>query len=159
MPGGGLPGGGSAMVDVVWLKKDLRLHDHAPLCEAAASGRPFVVAYFYEPDQLAHHSVHGSHVAFANEGLADLDARLAAGAEAGAWSKDASAHVRPGLRSISVLRGEATRCLERLRAAHGVARLLAHEETGHLASYARDRRVRRWCRPGASSSPSSARPG
>ena len=132
-------------MDVVWLKKDVRLHDHAPLCEAARSGRPFVVLFLYEPEILQHHTVHGSHVHFQNEGLADLDARLALGAEDLEWRKDVAAHEQPTLRSVSVLRGEATRCLEALAASHGVTRLLAHEETGHLESYARDRRVRRWC--------------
>ena len=54
-------------MDVVWLKKDVRLHDHAPLCEAARSGRPFVVLFLYEPEILQHHTVHGSHVHFQNE--------------------------------------------------------------------------------------------
>ena len=65
-------------MDVVWLKKDVRLHDHAPLSAACASGRPFLIVYLYEPDQLGHKTLHGSHVLFANEGLVDLDARLRA---------------------------------------------------------------------------------
>ena len=61
-------------MDVVWLKKDARLHDHGPL--ASVGPRPFCILYIYEPDQLAHHSCHGSQVNFCNEGLIDLDKRL-----------------------------------------------------------------------------------
>ena len=48
-------------LDVVWLKRDVRLHDHGPLHTASTSGRRFLILFIYEPDQLAHHSVHGSH--------------------------------------------------------------------------------------------------
>ena len=63
-------------IDVVWLKKDVRLHDHGPLRAASSSKRKFAIIYIYEPDQLSHHSVHGSHVHFANEGIVDLDKRI-----------------------------------------------------------------------------------
>lgn len=46
-PGGA--GGAPEPIDVVWLKKDVRLHDHAPLAAACTSGRKFAVVYIYEP--------------------------------------------------------------------------------------------------------------
>ena len=40
-------------VDVVWLKKDIRLHDHGPLSLIAQSSpRQCVILYLYEPDQV-----------------------------------------------------------------------------------------------------------
>ena len=39
-------------IDVVWLKKDVRLHDHAPIAAAAGSGRRFALLYIYEPGQV-----------------------------------------------------------------------------------------------------------
>lgn len=41
-------------VDVVWLKKDLRLHDHGPLSLIAQSlsARQCIILYLYEPDQV-----------------------------------------------------------------------------------------------------------
>eukprot|EP00937_MAST-01D_sp_MAST-1D-sp2_P001295 g1295.t1 len=119
-------------MDLVWLKRgDARLHDHGAIAAACASGAPFALLFVYEPDQLAHHSVHGSHVEFVNEGLRDLDARLRA--------------LAPAAR-VSLARGEVVDVLSRVHAVHPLRRLLAHEETGHLVSYARDKRVRRWCR-------------
>ena len=40
-------------IDVVWLKKDIRLHDHGPLSLLAQSSpRECVILYLYEPDQV-----------------------------------------------------------------------------------------------------------
>ena len=44
-------------MDVVWLKRDARLHDHGPIADAQASGRPWLLLYIYEPDMLAHKTV------------------------------------------------------------------------------------------------------
>ena len=78
-------------IDVVWLKKDVRWTDHGPLSEVAGGRqeggtsafhtleqqrRKFVVLYLYEPDQLREHSVHGSHLRFAHEGLVDMEEKL-----------------------------------------------------------------------------------
>uniref|UniRef100_A0A7S3VAM4 Photolyase/cryptochrome alpha/beta domain-containing protein n=1 Tax=Chaetoceros debilis TaxID=122233 RepID=A0A7S3VAM4_9STRA len=82
-------------MDIIWLKRDVRLTDHGPFHQMAklaiknridanadadvdADGgrRPLMILYNYEPDQLSEHSVHGSHIHFINEGLIDLDRRL-----------------------------------------------------------------------------------
>ena len=72
------------MLDVVWLKKDVRLADHGPLAAVLLGGEQgsgegvgkFALLYLYEPSQLRHPTAHGSHVAFANEGLAELEESL-----------------------------------------------------------------------------------
>ena len=119
-------------MDVVWLKRDVRLHDHAPLSAAVSGSKPFCVLYVYEPDQLAHHSVHGSHVHFANEGLVDLDRNISG----------MLGNIGP---CITICEGEITDILSQLDKVRKIDRILAHEETGHNVSYARDRRVRKWC--------------
>ena len=63
-------------MDIIWLKKDVRLHDNAPLSLISTTNRPCLILYLYEPDQLSEKTVHGSHVAFVNEGLVDLDLQL-----------------------------------------------------------------------------------
>ena len=65
-----------ASMDIVWLKRDVRLQDHGPFSVVANSKRPFLILYMYEPDQLSQPSVHGSHLKFIHEGLVDLDNRL-----------------------------------------------------------------------------------
>ena len=124
---------------LVWLKRDLRIDDHAPLAAAAADdgagdGGAMLALYAYEPEvwlppeiRAADHDA--SHLAFVEECLVELEAELA---------------VRGG-RLVRRF-GEMTEILARLRAEFPFDELLAHEETGNAATYARDRRVARWCR-------------
>ena len=126
-------------MDVVWLKRDVRLHDHGPLATALQrKDRRVVILYLYEPDQLSESSVHGSHVAFANEGLLDLDKRLCE--LVGMTPKDDEFQL------LTVCHAEAVSTLQAIAEQHPIARILAHMETGHMASFERDKRVRRWCK-------------
>jgi deoxyribodipyrimidine photo-lyase len=117
------------MLEIVWFKRDLRVHDHAPLAEAAASGRAVLPLYIVEPELWAQPEMSGRHFDFLRESLADLDASLA----------------RRGARLV-VRMGDAVDVLEGIRRRHGIATLRAHEETGLLWTYARDRAVRAWAR-------------
>lgn len=121
-------------MDVVWLKKDVRLHDHAPLSISFESGRQVLLLYVYEPSQLSHSTVHGSHVHFANEGLIDVDNQLRG------LTGDRTRHC------ITTREGEVVDVLSELDRWRGVARLVAHQETGTYSSFERDRAVRKWCR-------------
>ena len=67
---------------LVWFKKDLRVHDHAPLVEAARRG-PVLPVFIYEPEQLTHEEFAGHHLTYLNESLRELDASLRALVEKG----------------------------------------------------------------------------
>lgn len=116
------------MTALVWLKRDLRWRDHAPLAAAAAHDSALAV-YIIEPAWLGSPSFDPQHLAFALECLAELRPRLA----------------ERGL-PLLVKVGDAPGVLEQLRREHGVRSLLSHEETGEAWSYARDRAVAGWCR-------------
>ena len=134
-------------MDVVWLKKDVRLHDHAPLSLIAADGssRPCLILFLYEPDQLSEKTVHGSHVAFVNEGLVDLDLRLS-GLGGSIADSDIDLHRRHQFRCITVCRAGAAFTLRAIHRQRPIHQILCHMETSHLKSFARDKAVRRWCR-------------
>jgi len=140
----------SSEVDVVWLKKDVRLHDHAPLSRIAARGssRSFIILYLYEPDQLSEKTVHGSHVAFINEGLVDLDLRLSGRGSLSQTSSDndCSNVVNHQFQFLTVCHAGAEFTLRTIHRQRPIHQILTHMETGHLKSFARDRAVRRWCR-------------
>ena len=134
-------------MDVVWLKKDVRLHDHVPLSLIAADGssRPCLILFLYEPDQLSEKTVHGSHVAFVNEGLVDLDLRLS-GLGGSIADSDIDLHRRHQFRCITVCRAGAAFTLRAIHRQRPIHQILCHMETSHLKSFARDKAVRRWCR-------------
>jgi deoxyribodipyrimidine photo-lyase len=117
------------MIHVVWFKRDLRVHDHAALNAATASGAPVLPLYVLEPQLWRQPEMSGRHFAFLVESLADLDEALQA----------------RGARLI-VRVGEAVQVLHDLHTAHSIAAIHAHEETGLLWTYGRDKAVHRWAR-------------
>lgn len=142
-------------MDVVWLKKDVRLIDHAPLSIVAQESEsesskniPLLILYVYEPDQLAEHSVHGSHVAFCNEGLVDLDLQLSCTGTANEHTlkKPTTKTDEYEFQVLTVCYAGFVYTLQQILNQHPIRRLLCHMETGHLKSYSRDRAVRKWCK-------------
>ncbi len=118
-------------MQVVWLKRDLRLRDHAPLAEACARG-PVVVLFIVEPWLWERPPYDPTHFAFVRASLEELDVGLRA--------LGGRLTVRVG-RAVAVL----DRLHDELRDVGGVTALWSHQETGLLTTYARDRAVRRWC--------------
>ncbi len=118
----------SGDVQLVWLKRDLRLSDHAPLCRAAETG-PVVVLYVHEPGLIASAEYHPAHYDFIRASLEEIDQDL---------------H-RLGQRLV-VRHGEIPEVFARLHEQLPFAHLWSHEETGNRLTYDRDLRVGRWCR-------------
>ncbi|WP_042421815.1 FAD-binding domain-containing protein [Comamonas granuli] len=113
---------------VVWFKRDLRVHDHAPLVHAARQG-PVLCLYVVEPSLWAQPDCALQHYLFLRESLRDLAQQLRACGAA-----------------LQLAVGEVTEVLARLHRLQPFERLVAHEETGNGHTYARDRAVARWCR-------------
>ena len=112
---------------VVWFKRDLRVHDHAPLAQAAQRG-PVLCLYVVEPSLWAQPDAALQHFRFLQESLVDLAQDLRrCGAE------------------LQVAVGEVPEVLARLHALAPFHTLTSHEETGNGHTYARDKAVARWC--------------
>ena len=116
-------------VHVVWFKRDLRVHDHAPLLAAAASGAPVLPLYIFEPGYWAQPEHSRRQFDFLIESLRELDSALEARA------------CRLVVRS-----GQATDVFSALHRDYGLEAIHAHEETCLQWTYDRDRQVRRWAR-------------
>ena len=120
---------------VVWFKKDLRWHDHAPLANAAAwateqAGRVLPL-WVYEPTMWQQSDMAAQHAAFANECLAELDG----------WISQDSATISKLVR----LQVDMVGALTALHARLGAFTLVSTEETGNMWSYQRDLAVVDWC--------------
>ena len=118
----------NAAIQLVWFKRDLRIDDHGPLAEAARRG-PVLPVYVVEPEYWRQPDTSARHQAFLAEALASLDDALR-GLGQGLW----------------IERGEAVEVFARLHRRFVLAAVHAHEETGTDWTFARDRRVRAWCR-------------
>ena len=116
------------MVQLVWFKRDLRTVDHRPLVEAAAAG-PVLPLYIVEPDYWRLPDTSRRQWLAQRSALVGLSQRLATlGAP------------------LIVRAGHAVDVLAKIHAAIGIARLLAHEETGNGWTYQRDLAVHQFCR-------------
>lgn len=116
---------------VVWLKRDLRLADHAPLhaaLESTNDGSGMLLLYVAEPERRAQSDVSDLHLAW---DLANARTLLKA------------VDQRGGTMRIEV--GDAVEVLERLNSVEPIKSLHSHEETGLMWSWKRDRRVLQWC--------------
>jgi deoxyribodipyrimidine photo-lyase len=112
---------------LVWFKRDLRVHDHAPLVAALADADALAL-FVIEPEWMRSPECDGSHVDFALACLAELRAALA-------------------LRGLPLLVrvGSAVEVLAQLHSEVAFTHLLSHEETGPGWSYVRDKQVAAWC--------------
>ena len=115
-------------VSIVWFKRDLRTHDHAPLARAAAAGA-IIPLYIIEPGWWLTDDMAARHWDFVRESLADLNAAL----------------TRCGC-PLVVRHGTAVSVLDDLRARHPITALYSHQETGGDWTYRRDRAVAAWCK-------------
>jgi deoxyribodipyrimidine photo-lyase len=118
----------AASTALVWLKRDLRLHDHAPLAHAAGFERAAAV-YFIEPEWLSSPEFDPQHLRFVLQSLAELRASLA--------KRGLPLHVRvaPAVAGLAALQREL-----------GVTHLFSHEETGPGWTFERDIAVAAWVR-------------
>ncbi|WGI25075.1 FAD-binding domain-containing protein [Halomonas alkaliantarctica] len=116
-----------APIQVVWFKRDLRIHDHAPLSNAAAAG-PVLPVFAIEPGQWQAPDSALRHWQFAADSLADL----------------AQALGTLGL-PLCLWQGSMLDLLAALKAHYGELVLHSHEETGNAWSVGRDLSVKAWC--------------
>ena len=115
-------------VQVVWFKRDLRVHDHAPLLEASRRG-PVVCLYVYEPSLYRSAESSAAQLGFVNDSLDGLRGNLR----------------RMG-GELTLRVGELPGVLDALLAEQPFEHLWAFEETGTFETYERDERVRAWAK-------------
>ena len=105
----------------VWIKRDLRTRDHAPLAEAEASGLPYRVIFIFEPSLVAHPDCSDRHLRFQWQSIQDMQQRLG--------------------RPVDVFWGEAEVVFSSLMEAFDVQRVLSYRESGIEKTFHRDKAI------------------
>jgi len=118
-------------VQLVWFKRDLRIHDHRPLWEATKRGT-VVPLYVVEPDLWRQPDASARHFHMIEDCLHDLNA-------------DLTKRGHPLIIRI----GDILDTLDAIHQSHGIAALWSHEETGNAWTFARDKAVSAWTRENA----------
>jgi len=116
------------MTPVVWFKRDLRIKDNELFSYAAKQSVAAVYLYIFEPELISQPDVDERHNQFILDSLKALNKNLES----------------YGV-SLSVFHDEVIPVLNHLRERFGELELISHEETGNLWTYARDKKVKRWC--------------
>ena len=117
------------MINVVWLKRDLRLADHAPLHAAnkyaLRNNLNLVILYVIEDDYWKLEENSFRHWEFIKESLCELRAKLKTQFN----------------QNLLVMRGDIINCLSKLHNQLGIHAIHSHEETGIDWTYKRDIKV------------------
>lgn len=117
-------------MNVVWLKRDVRLVDHEALAISASGIEPTLLLYVYEDCHLQSDTYHEAHHTFINDGLADLDAKVRRISDTG--------------QGITFRTGCVVNVLSCLHDCTPIRELLSHEEVGNQVSQERNARVAAW---------------
>ena len=117
-------------MNVVWLRRDVRLRDHEPLCLAASRDEPMLLLYVYEDCHLKSDTYHEAHHTFINGGLADLDAQVRLITDTGG--------------GIVFRSGSIVDVLSDLHSHMPIRELLTHREVGNHVSQTRNAQVGLW---------------
>ncbi len=117
------------IVQLVWLKRDLRTQDHAPLAEAEASGLPYRVIFIFEPILMDHPDCSDRHLRFQWQSLKDINQT---------WLGLSNDSIS---RQVDVFWGEAESVFATFMDRFDVSRVLSYQESGIEKTFNRDLRL------------------
>ena len=111
-------------INLVWLKRDLRTRDHAPLLAAEQAGLPYRIIYLFDPDLLEHPDTSERHHQFIYHSIQDINQTLAAYG-----------------RNIEVFYGPSVQVFEYLLTTLNIRQVFSHQETGVKPTWDRDKAI------------------
>lgn len=115
-------------IGLIWLKRDLRLRDHAALSYALNKHKKIILVYISEDSLKAEPHFSDRHLNFIKQSLIDLNHQL-----------------RSFNTSVLTLEGEVVPLLDALHQIFLIEGLYSHYETGLNLTYQRDQKVAVWC--------------
>ena len=115
-------------INIVWLKRDLRLQDHKPLHKAEQEGIPYLIVYLFEPSIIQYPDTSLRHLQFVYHAIKSLDKRL-----------------KKYNRSIDVFYGEAIDVFTFLTKTYTVQQLFSYQESGTKTTWKRDKQIKQYC--------------
>lgn len=117
-----------APINIVWLKRDLRLSDHEPLVLAERSSMPVLIVYCFEPTLLQSSKFSLRHWRFIYQSLEDLKKQLT-----------------PYQLTIQIFHRSFIQSLDILKESFDIQSIFSHQETGNKLTFDRDKAVKAYC--------------
>jgi deoxyribodipyrimidine photo-lyase len=115
-------------IGLVWLKRDLRLHDHAALYLASQQHKNILMLYVVEDSLQQESHFSERHLDFIKQSIADMNRQL----------KNLNT-------KVFVVQGEVLDIFEQLQNTFRIEALYSHLETGIGLTFTRDKAVKKWC--------------
>ncbi|MFO7743857.1 MAG: deoxyribodipyrimidine photo-lyase, partial [Psychroflexus sp.] len=113
------------MVNVIWLKRDLRLQDHAPLHKALQKQHPILLLYIFEPLMLKDPHYSERHFRFIKESIQELQRELTAYQT-----------------QILVVKSSAEDAFKKIHTELKIKTVYSHQETGIHITFQRDKSLK-----------------
>ena len=111
-------------INIVWLKRDLRLTDHLPLHMAEHEYLPYLIVYFFEPSLMASADTGIRHLQFQYHSIKALDKKII----------DYN-------RNVVVFYEEAVQAFAEISTHYTIRKIFSYQESGTLVTYNRDKAV------------------
>ena len=112
------------ILNIVWLKRDLRLQDHLPLLNAENATEEYLIIYIFEPSMIASEDSSDRHLQFIYHSIIQLNQQL-----------------ENYNRKVEIFHAEAFQVFEYLSETFTIKNLFSHEESGVLKTWERDKAV------------------
>lgn len=116
-------------INVVWLKRDLRLQDNEAISNALSTGKRTLLLYVFENLLLNDDHYSERHFNFIKESIRDLNTQL-----------------QPYNSKVLSMTSDMASAFNHLLEFYKVKHLYSHVETGILVTYNRDKEFKRYCR-------------
>ncbi len=115
----------SKKINLVWFKRDFRLHDHAPLKDAIEEGLPILLIAFLEPSLMQAPQSDNRHWRFVIQSVEDINASLNSG-------------------KVYLLYSEVLPAIKEIQKSLSINKVFSHQETGIKLTYDRDKSVKKY---------------
>lgn len=116
-------------INVVWLKRDLRLHDNEAISSAISEGKRFLILYAFEHILLEDSHYSERHWNFIKESIKDLNEELE--------NYDTK---------VLTVESDIVAIFNQIQNFYKIEKVFSHQETGILTTYNRDKDFKRYCR-------------
>lgn len=115
-------------INIVWLKRDLRLRDHMPLFKAEKAGTPYLILYIFEPTIIVHYDTSLRHLQFIYHSIKYLNREL-----------------KIYNRRVELLYGNSINIYNDILSKYDIGTIFSYQESGTNITWNRDKKIKKFC--------------
>ena len=116
------------IINIVWLKRDLRTQDHLPLQSAENSNLPYIIIYIFDQTLNAHPDTSLRHLQFIYHSILAMNETL-----------------KLFNRQVVTFYGSSQQVFEYLNDVYTINTIFSHQESGIQLSWDRDKIISKFC--------------